>query len=113
MVPSMVNAWRDGFEQDDLAFLAVQLPAFGKVRQWPRSAWSEMRESVALIGRSLPHAASVVSTDCGLPHEIHPPLKRPIGQRLALAARAKVHGEDITWSGPVFRSADCHKHGAI
>ena len=112
-LPAMVTAWRKAFERDDLSFLAVQLPAFGKVRDWPRSAFAEMRESIALLERSLPHTASVVSTDCGLPDEIHPPLKRPIGQRLALAARAKVYGEDIVWSGPVFRKAEFHKHGAV
>ena len=91
-LPAMVTAWRKSFQKDDLAFLAVQLPAFGKVRNWPRSAWSEMRESIALLEKSLPYTATVVSTDCGLPDEIHPPLKKPIGQRLALAARAKVYG---------------------
>jgi sialate O-acetylesterase len=92
-LPTMVNSWRKAFHKNDLAFLAVQLPAFGKVRNWPRSAWSEMRESIALLEKSLPYTATVVSTDCGLPDEIHPPLKKPIGQRLALAARAKVYGE--------------------
>ena len=86
-LPTMVKEWRKTFQQNDLAFLAVQLPAFGKVRVWPRSPWAEMRESIALLEKSLPNTATVVSTDCGLPDEIHPPLKKPIGQRLALAAR--------------------------
>ena len=89
----MVKEWRKTFKQNDLAFLAVQLPAFGKVRVWPRSPWAEMRESIALLEKSLPNTATVVSTDCGLPDEIHPPLKKPIGQRLALAARSKIYGE--------------------
>ena len=55
-----------------------------------------MRESVALLEKSLPYTATVVSTDCGLPDEIHPPLKKPIGHRLALAARAKVYGERVS-----------------
>lgn len=92
-LPTMVTEWRKSFQKDDLAFLAVQLPAFGKVRNWPRSPWAEMRESIALLEKSLPYTATVVSTDCGLPDEIHPPLKKPIGQRLALAARSKVYGE--------------------
>ena len=92
-LPTMVKEWRKSFQKDDLAFLAVQLPAFGKVRVWPRSPWAEMRESIALLEKSLPHTATVVSTDCGLPDEIHPPLKKPIGQRLALAARSKIYGE--------------------
>ena len=92
-LPTMVKEWRKTFKQNDLAFLAVQLPAFGKVRVWPRSPWAEMRESIALLEKSLPNTATVVSTDCGLPDEIHPPLKKPIGQRLALAARSKIYGE--------------------
>lgn len=112
-LPTMVTEWREAFEQEDLAFLAVQLPAFGKVREWPRSPFSEMRESISLLEQTLPHAASVVSTDCGLPDEIHPPLKKPIGQRLALAARAKVYGEtDLVWSGPTYRSAEFRPNGA-
>ena len=88
----MVKEWRKTFEQNDLAFLAVQLPAFGKVRDWPRSPWAEIRESIAFLEKSLPNTATVVSTDCGLPDEIHPPLKKPIGQGW-LAARSKIYGE--------------------
>jgi sialate O-acetylesterase len=101
LLPDMVTAWRKAFQKEDLAFLAVQLPAYGKVRDSRSSPFSEMRESVSLLEKMLPHTASVVSTDCGLPDEIHPPLKKPIGQRLALAARAKVYGEmELVWSGP-------------
>ena len=100
-LPTMVKEWRKTFKQNDLAFLAVQLPAFGKVRVWPRSPWAEMRESIALLEKSLPFTATVVSTDCGLPDEIHPPLKKPIGQRLALAARSKIYGEkDLVYREP-------------
>ena len=107
LLPDMVTAWRKAFQKEDLAFLAVQLPAYGKVRDSHSSPFAEMRESVSLLETMLPHTASVVSTDCGLPDEIHPPLKKPIAQRLALAARAKVYGEtDLVWSGPTFRSAE-------
>ena len=112
-LPLMVTEWRKAFENDDLAFLAVQLPAFGKIREHPRSPWSEIRESIALLSKTLPHTASVVSTDCGLPEEIHPPLKRPIGKRLALAARANFYGENIGWSGPVFRHVEFKDGKAI
>ncbi|MDG1894500.1 MAG: sialate O-acetylesterase [Fuerstiella sp.] len=113
LLPDMVTAWRKAFQKKDLAFLAVQLPAYGKVREWRSSPFAEMRESVSLLETMLPHTASVVSTDCGLPDEIHPPLKKPIAQRLALAARAKVYGEtDLVWSGPTFRRTEFHPNGA-
>lgn len=106
-LPAMVRAWRAGFDREDLAFLAVQLPGYGAVRQWPRSAWAEIRESTACLERTLPGTATVVTIDCGQPDEIHPPLKKPIGQRLALAARARVYGEDeLVWSGPTVRCVE-------
>lgn len=113
LLPDMVTAWRKAFRKEDLAFLAVQLPAFGKVREWRSSPFAEMRESISLLDKTLPNTASVVSTDCGLPNEIHPPLKKPIGHRLALAARAKVYGEkDLVWSGPTFKSSEFRVNGA-
>ena len=113
-LPTMVKEWRKTFQQNGLAFLAVQLPAFGKVRNWPRSPWAEMRESIALLEKSLPHTASVVSTDCGLPDEIHPPLKKPIGQRLALVARSKIYGEkDLIYREPRPGKIIFEKNGAL
>jgi len=113
-LPTMVKEWRKTFEQNNLAFLAVQLPAFGKVRDWPRSPWAEMRESIALLEKSLPNTATVVSTDCGLPDEIHPPLKKPIGQRLALAARTKVYGEkNLVYREPRPKKITFQENGAL
>ena len=113
-LPTMVKEWRKTFQQNNLAFLAVQLPAFGKVRVWPRSPWAEMRESIALLEKSLPNTATVVSTDCGLPDEIHPPLKKPIGQRLALAARTKVYGEkNLVYREPRPKKITFQENGAL
>ena len=112
-LPTMVKEWRKTFQQNNLAFLAVQLPAFGKVRVWPRSPWAEMRESIALLEKSLPNTATVVSTDCGLPDEIHPPLKKPIGQRLALAARSKVYREkNLVYREPRPKKITFQENGA-
>ena len=46
-----------------------------------------------------------VATDIGDAHDIHPRNKQELARRLALVARALVHGEDIEFSGPVCRSA--------
>ena len=105
-LPAMVRSWRRAFERDELAFLAVQLPGIGKIREHPKSAYSEVRESIALLPKALPHTATVAINDCGIENEIHPPVKRAVGERLALAARANVYGERIPWSGPVLRDVD-------
>jgi len=51
----------------------------------------------------------VVTMDVGEPNDIHPKRKEPVGHRLALAARAVAYGQDLEYSGPVFRSADFSK----
>jgi sialate O-acetylesterase len=68
------------------------------------SAWAELREAQMLAMRQLPKVGVVVTTDVGDPNDIHPVWKKPVGERLALAARAIAYGEKITWSGPVYRS---------
>jgi sialate O-acetylesterase len=35
---------------------------------------------------------------------IHPTRKKPVGERLALAARGIAYGEKIVYSGPIYRS---------
>ena len=46
----------------------------------------------------------VVTTDLGDANDIHPARKKPVAERLWLAARRTVFGEAIIASGPVFRS---------
>jgi sialate O-acetylesterase len=45
-----------------------------------------------------------VTTDVGNAANIHPTQKEPVGQRLALAARALAYGEKIEYSGPLYDS---------
>src|SRR5690606_12650537 len=44
-----------------------------------------------------------VAIDLGEWNDIHPLNKKPVGDRLALAARAMAYGEDIVYSGPLYR----------
>jgi sialate O-acetylesterase len=102
---AMVRSWRETWGQGDFPFMVVQLPAYGNIDKDPpvRSAWSETRETQAWVARTQPNAWTVSSIDCGdeaIPTNLHPPRKEPIGQRLALLARAKVYGEKIECSAP-------------
>lgn len=45
-----------------------------------------------------------VAIDLGDPQDIHPANKQPIGERLALLARAVAYGEKLVHSGPIFDS---------
>jgi sialate O-acetylesterase len=55
----------------------------------------------------------VVTTDVGDASNIHPTRKGPVGERLALAARALAYEEKIESSGPVFESIKAERGKAI
>ena len=62
-----------------------------------------LRES-QLKSLSVPNTAMAVAIDLGEWNDIHPDNKKDVGLRLALAARKLVYGEDIVYSGPIFKS---------
>ncbi|MBI4626385.1 MAG: sialate O-acetylesterase [Verrucomicrobia bacterium] len=105
LLPAMIRDWRGGWGRDKLSFLVVQLPLLAApgvpAKTYSTSAWAELREAQLLTAKSMPHVALAVALDAGEDH-IHPRNKRPVGERLALLARAKVYGEKLVSSGPLF-----------
>lgn len=104
--PAMIADWRQKWKEGDLPFLFVQLPGFGDYNYQPsESQWAELREAQA---RSLtvPNTAMAVAIDLGEWNDIHPDRKKEVGDRLALAARKLVYGENLIAAGPTFRSAE-------
>ncbi|OYV04461.1 MAG: hypothetical protein CFE26_16755, partial [Verrucomicrobiales bacterium VVV1] len=61
------------------------------------------REAQLRIWQKTQRTAMVVTTDVGDASNIHPTRKGPVGQRLALAARALAYGEKVESSGPLFQ----------
>jgi sialate O-acetylesterase len=101
----MIRNWRRDWGQGDFTFLAVQLAPFMAVKDQPQdSGWAELREAQWLATQTLPNVGMAVITDVGDPKDIHPTKKQPVGERLALAARAIAYGEKIEHSGPIYRS---------
>jgi len=96
LLPAMIADWR-GVWGRDLPFLFVQIAPH-------KSIHPAFREAQKRIWRSTPHSAMIVTTDVGNMHNIHPTNKRPVGERLALAARSIACGENITWCGPVYQA---------
>ncbi len=104
LLPTMINDWRSRWGVGDFTFLIVQLANFRDRGDTPRdTAWAQLREAQAMTAASLPKTGLALAIDIGDSKDIHPRNKQEVGRRLALAARAIAHGEDIPYSGPVFR----------
>jgi sialate O-acetylesterase len=97
LFPTLIADWRVAWNRGDFPFLFVQLPPFNAITP-------ELREIQFDVWKKTPNTGMVVITDYGTPDNIHPPVKEPVGQRLALAARAIAYKEPITRSGPVYKS---------
>ncbi|MGB0578971.1 MAG: sialate O-acetylesterase [Limisphaerales bacterium] len=113
LLPSMISDWRNGFDQPDLPFFAVELAPYDKrrkrsieeiTRKPVDSDWGELRDAQIHAGRVLENVGTVTITDAGMKDDIHPVNKEPVGARLALLARQTVYGEDIVGDGPSYVS---------
>lgn len=103
LFPLMIENWRRDFKQGDFPFYFVQLAPFTPVASMPgESDWAELREAQTMTLR-LPRTGMAVITDFGNEYDIHPTPKQPVGERLALIARAKDYGESVAYSGPTHK----------
>ena len=101
----MIRNWRKDWGQGDFPFLLVQLAPFMAIKEQPaESSWAELREAQTMATTALPKVGMAVITDYGDPKDIHPIWKKPVGYRLALAARGIAYEEKIVYSGPLYRS---------
>jgi len=98
---TMIEDWRHKWGVGDFPFLFVQISNF---KSSANEDWAELREQ-QLKTLALSNTAMVVTIDIGNPDDVHPTDKVDVGLRLALAARALSYGEDISYSGPIYRQA--------
>jgi sialate O-acetylesterase len=101
LFPAMIQDWRRAWGEGDFPFLYVQLPNWGlNLTPWH---WPELREA-QLMALSLPRTGMVTTLDIGDGTDIHPKNKQEVGYRLSLAARAIAYGQDVIYSGPLYKS---------
>ena len=102
---TLVRDWRKPWRQGDFPFLWVQLANFNAAPPPSTVAadtWPELREA-QLLALAEPKTGMAVTIDIGEGGNVHPRNKQDVGMRLALAARAIAYGEDIEYSGPIYR----------
>jgi sialate O-acetylesterase len=101
LFPALIKDWRRQWREGDFPFLFVQISSYNAD---PAETWPTIREAQRRT-LGLANTAMAVTIDIGTPDNVHPPDKQTVGARLALAARALTYGEDIEYSGPLFRQA--------
>ena len=107
LLPGLIADWRKLWNRDDMPFYIVQLPN-AKMNDTPngqfqKSSWAALRESQLLTWKNVPNTGMAVTVDVG-DGNLHPPNKKPMGQRLAQAALANTYGQKGEFSGPIYDS---------
>jgi sialate O-acetylesterase len=104
LLPALAKDWRTKFKQPELPFLYVQLPGFQDRNFLPSESNMAVLREGQLKSLHIPRSGMAVTLDLGEWNDIHPLTKKPIGERLALAARKIAYGENIVSSGPIYES---------
>jgi len=98
---TLIEDWRKQWGVGAFPFLFTQIANY---KTGPGDNWAYLRDQ-QLRTLGLTNTGMAVTIDIGNPDDIHPTNKAEVGHRLALWARALEYGEDINYSGPLFRQA--------
>lgn len=101
LFPAMISDWRKQWGYD-FPFFVVQLAPFRDDGS-ANSRYAEVRDAQFQASKKLKAVGYATLSDIGNETDIHPQAKEPVGQRLALSARAIAYGEKLEWSGPVYK----------
>ncbi len=87
----LIFSWRRAFADASLPFLMVQLP---RIHDPKRPHWPAFREAQQRVADTLAGVGLICTMDLGSTNSnVHPPIKAPVGHRLADLARRRVYGE--------------------
>lgn len=106
IMETLISDWRSKFAVGDFPFLYVQLANYGKPMEHPVEDGPMMTVREAQVQNlSVKNTGMAVAIENAGndPANIHPKDKQAIGYRLGLLARAKVYGEKINYSGPLYK----------
>ncbi|MDR0703384.1 MAG: 9-O-acetylesterase [Planctomycetaceae bacterium] len=103
---ALIQGWRTVFNNPELGFYYVQLAPYVYGGDSTRLAY--LWEAQAAVEKALPKTGMAVINDLVTNlKDIHPPSKKPVGQRLALLALNRTYGKtDIVAASPELEKMD-------
>lgn len=96
---SLIKSWRRAWSKENLPVYFVQLPGLNR-------DWELFREMQLEVSREVPGVGMAVTIDVGHPTNVHPPSKKPVGERLARLALAGTYGKKLVSSSPVMKAME-------
>jgi len=99
LLPALFTDWRVRWKQGYFPFLLVQLPNYAP----GGNNWAKMREVQASFTQ-YPNVGMAVAIDLGVPYDVHPANKEPVGKRLYDVAKKIAYGDNIICAGPGYKS---------
>ena len=90
----LARSWRMRTGDISLPFYIVQLSGI------ERPSWPWLRNTQRLAQSSVFATQMVVTSDLGLRHDVHPPYKRPVGERLAQSMLRHTYGRSTAPVSP-------------
>jgi sialate O-acetylesterase len=111
VLSAMIADWRKTFQEPDMPFIVVQLPAFMQHSDTPTDDdWSDLRESQLVVSQTVPNTCLAVTIDTGDPNNIHPTDKEPAGDRIARCALKLANGDKkVVAEGPTVDKVERRK----
>jgi sialate O-acetylesterase len=103
---AVIESWRHVWDEPELAFLITQLAPFDGTVFGTGDLFPLIREQQETVAKTVPGVWMASTSDVGSVRDIHPKIKRPIGNRLALLARGHVYGEDLLCDAPALDRAE-------
>ena len=105
-LPLMINDWRKRWN-DEFSFYYVQLASYHAPSTAPGTPdpWALTQDRMRLVLNTTPKTGMAITNDVGEANDIHPKNKKDPGERLARWALAKDYGQNLTYSGPLFRTS--------
>jgi len=110
LLDGLFLSWRQAWNEPALPFLLVQLPRF---QPGPHNDWPSIRAAQFEAARRDPLVDLVVTIDTGDPQDIHPRDKKPVADRLARLALARVYGRGHVATGPLANAARHHEGSLV